>query len=75
MISLCYFFLTSDQERIRGIRIIICTILSANNFTFTKQGSFIDSQGMLNIVGVVDNVGTTPAQVKVGLNITHKDIA
>ena len=42
------------------------------NLTFTKQGSFIDSHGMLNIVGVVDNIGTTPAQVRVGLNVTQK---
>ena len=47
--------------------------LPVNNLTFTKQGSFIDSHGMLNIVGVVDNVGTTPAQVRVGLNVTQKD--
>lgn len=47
-------------------------ILPVNNLTFTKQGSFIDSHGMLNIVGVVDNVGTTPAQVRVGLNLTQK---
>ena len=48
------------------------SILSVNNFTFAKQGSFIDSHGMLNIVGVVDNVGTTPAQVSVGLNVSQK---
>lgn len=75
MISLCYLSLTSDQNVYAVLDNNHRTILSANNFTFTKQGSFIDSQGMLNIVGVVDNVGTTPAQVKVGLNITHKDIA
>ena len=48
------------------------SILSVNNFTFAKQSSFIDSHGMLNIVGVVDNAGTTPAQVRVGLNVTQK---
>ena len=49
------------------------SILSVNNFTFAKQGSFIDSHGMLNIVGVVDNAGTTPAQVSVGLNVSQKN--
>jgi hypothetical protein len=36
----------------------------------TKQRSFIDSSGKLNIVGVVNNVGRTPVAVTVGLNIT-----
>jgi hypothetical protein len=49
------------------------TALSTKNLTFTKQSSFIDSHGMLNIVGVVDNIGTTPARVRVGLNVTQKD--
>ena len=46
--------------------------LSLNNFTLTKQGSFLDSRGMLNIVGVVDNAGTIPANIRVGLNVTEK---
>jgi hypothetical protein len=45
----------------------------AKNLIFTKQNSFIDSHGLLNIVGVVDNIGTTPAQVRVGLNVVQKD--
>jgi hypothetical protein len=47
--------------------------LPTKNLTFTKQGSYTDSHGMLNIVGVVDNVGTIPAQVRVGLNVTQKE--
>jgi hypothetical protein len=63
MISLYYLSLTSNQNVYAILDNSHRTILSANNFTFTKQGSFIDSHGMLNIVGVVDNVGTTPAQL------------
>ena len=42
------------------------------DFTFAKQGSFMDSHGLLNIVGVVDNVGSIPAEVRVGLNVSEK---
>ena len=33
----------------------------------TKQGSFVDSNGRFNIVGVVDNIGHVPVQVNMGL--------
>ncbi len=46
--------------------------LSLKDFTFAKQGSFMDSHGLLNIVGVVDNVGSIPAEVRVGLNVSEK---
>ena len=34
-----------------------------------ELGEFIDSDGILNVVGVVDNKGTVPVSVVVGLNI------
>jgi hypothetical protein len=33
----------------------------------TKQGSFVDSSGRFNILGVVDNIGHVPVQVNMGL--------
>jgi hypothetical protein len=41
-----------------------------NSVKMTKQGSFIDSHGNLNIVGAVDNNGNVPVEVTVGLNTT-----
>ena len=34
-----------------------------------EQGSYVDSLGRLNIVGVVDNNGNKPISVKVGVNV------
>jgi hypothetical protein len=34
-----------------------------------EQGSYVDSHGRLNIVGVVDNNGNKPIHVKVGINV------
>ena len=39
----------------------------------TKQGSFIDSSGQLNIVGVVDNTGHVPVQINMGLKTIDKN--
>jgi hypothetical protein len=36
-----------------------------------ELGEFIDSNGILNVVGVVDNNGIVPVNVVVGLNITN----
>jgi hypothetical protein len=36
-----------------------------------ELGKFIDSEGILNVVGVVDNNGIVPVNVVVGLNITN----
>jgi hypothetical protein len=41
-----------------------------NSVKMTKQGSFIDSHGNLNVVGAVDNNGDAPIEVTVGLNTT-----
>ena len=73
MIAFCWSYSMIDQNALAVLN-NRPSILSVNNFTFAKQGSFIDSHGMLNIVGVVDNAGTTPSQVRVGLNVTKKAI-
>jgi hypothetical protein len=39
-----------------------------NSVKMTKQQSFIDSHGRLNIIGVVNNNGNVPVSVTVGLN-------
>src|ERR671931_2617404 len=39
-----------------------------NPIKMTKQQSFIDSHGRLNIIGVVDNNGKIPVAVTVSLN-------
>ena len=44
-----------------------------SSLVVTKQGSFLDSGGKLNIVGVVDNVGHVPVQVNMGLTIKDKN--
>lgn len=36
------------------------------------QGAFIDADGILNVVGVVDNNGIVPVSVTVGLNVTEE---
>ncbi len=38
-----------------------------SSLVVTKQGSFIDANGRLNLVGVVDNIGHVPVQVNMGL--------
>jgi hypothetical protein len=44
-----------------------------NSLILTKQGSFVDSSGGLNIVGVVDNMGHIPVQVNMGLKTKDKN--
>ncbi len=39
----------------------------------TKQGSFVDSSGRLNLVGVVDNMGHVPVQINMGLKTKDKN--
>ena len=41
-----------------------------NSIKMTEQRSFLDSNGHLNVVGVVNNVGRVPIGVTVGLNTT-----
>ena len=43
-----------------------------NSVKMTKQESFRDSKGHLNIIGVVDNNGNIPVQITVGLNTLDK---
>jgi hypothetical protein len=43
-----------------------------NSIKMTKQESFRDSKGHLNIIGVVDNTGNIPVQITVGLNTLDK---
>src|ERR687888_281402 len=43
-----------------------------NPIKMTKQQSFIDSNGRLNIIGVVDNNGKVPVSVTVSLNTIGK---
>ena len=43
-----------------------------NSIKMTKQESFRDSNGNLNIIGVVDNNGNTPVGITVGLNTIDK---
>jgi hypothetical protein len=42
---------------------------SNNTVAVKEQGSYVDSHGRLNIVGVVDNHGNKPISVKVGVNV------
>ncbi|HEY7079849.1 MAG TPA: hypothetical protein VH500_09115, partial [Nitrososphaeraceae archaeon] len=43
-----------------------------NSLVVTKQGTFIDTNGKLNLVGVVDNTGHVPIQVNMGLKVRDK---
>jgi hypothetical protein len=47
--------------------------INPSSLIVTKQGSFIDAGGRLNIVGVVDNIGHVPVQVNMGLKTKDKD--
>ena len=42
---------------------------SSGSVVVKDQGSYVDSLGRLNIVGVVDNNGNKPISVKVGVNV------
>jgi hypothetical protein len=44
-----------------------------NSIKMTKQQSFIDSHGRLNIIGVVDNNGKIPVAVTVSLNAINNN--
>ena len=48
------------------------TSSSDTHIKMTKQESFIDSNGRLNIIGVVNNNGNVPVSVTVGLNTIDK---
>ena len=43
-----------------------------NSIKMTKQQSFVDSSGRLNVIGVVDNSGKIPISVTVSLNTVDK---
>ncbi|MBV9667945.1 MAG: hypothetical protein JO327_07420 [Nitrososphaeraceae archaeon] len=43
-----------------------------NSIKITKQESFRDSNGRLNIIGVVDNNGKIPVSITIGLNVVDK---
>ena len=45
---------------------------NTSSLMVTKQGSFLDSNGRLNVVGVVDNMGHIPVQVNMGLKTKDK---
>jgi hypothetical protein len=46
-----------------------------NSIKMTEQRSFRDSNGNLNVIGVVDNNGKVPVGITVALNTTGKDAA
>jgi hypothetical protein len=41
-----------------------------SSLVVTKQGTFVDANGKLNLVGVVDNIGHVPVQVNMGLKVS-----
>ncbi|MFL6391491.1 MAG: hypothetical protein ACJ71E_05510, partial [Nitrososphaeraceae archaeon] len=43
-----------------------------NSIKMTKQQSFVDSSGRLNVIGVIDNNGKIPISVTVSLNTVDK---
>jgi hypothetical protein len=47
-------------------------IVDNNSVKMTKQESFRDSNGRLNIIGVVDNNGKIPVSITIGLNVVDK---
>jgi hypothetical protein len=47
-------------------------VYGSEDFEISSGSSFIDSNGKLNIIGVVTNYGVTSEQVVVGLNIHNK---
>ena len=49
------------------------TTTGDSSVKMTKQESFRDSNGNLNIIGVVDNYGNIPVQITVGLNTLNKN--
>ena len=48
------------------------TINNNNSIKMTKQESFTDSSGRLNLIGVVDNNGKIPVSITVGLYTIDK---
>lgn len=52
---------------------IAATNTGDSSVKMTKQESFRDSNGNLNIIGVVDNYGNIPVQITVGLNTLNKN--
>ncbi len=70
-ISALYLILNLDMNMFTGIAYAI-TDSNSNNIVLKDLGSFLDSGGRLNIVGVVDNNGHYPiTDVMVGLNLTN----
>ncbi|MGC2428212.1 MAG: hypothetical protein WA421_14330 [Nitrososphaeraceae archaeon] len=56
--------------------VVFIPIAHANNYSLvkmTEQSTFRDSNGSLNVVGVVDNNGQMPVGITVGLNTTGGD--
>ena len=47
-------------------------MLIRKSIKMTEQRTFRDSNGNLNVVGVVDNNGKVPVGITVGLNTTGK---
>jgi hypothetical protein len=45
------------------------TVGDNNSIKITKQESFRDSNGRINIIGVVDNNGKIPVSITIGLNV------
>ena len=48
------------------------TTINNNSIKMTKQQSFVDSSGRLNVIGVVDNNGKVPISVTVSLDTIDK---
>ncbi len=46
---------------------------TSNYEIMTSDHTFVDSAGMTNVVGVLDNKGDTPFQATLGLNVVDKD--
>jgi hypothetical protein len=44
-----------------------------SSLVVTKQGTFVDANGRLNLVGVVDNIGHVPVQVNMGLKVRDEN--
>jgi hypothetical protein len=56
--------------------VVFIPIVHANNYSLvkmTEQSTFRDSNGSLNVVGVVDNNGQMPVGITIGLNTTGGD--
>ena len=54
---------------------ITYAIENGSDIVVKDPGSFLDSTGRLNIIGVIDNNGDYPIGGVVGLNLTDKSVS